>query len=143
MHVESADPGEVARLAPARNGRGLSCSVRADRNHRVELRGALRLAGRSAVELATEPRLGAPPAPGQAAASSLRGRLGLPLPARPGPRSGALAHPGFGLGARASEYLSARTDRDRQELPGLRPGREGLPGWVHGRSEEHTSELQS
>src|ERR1035441_865853 len=108
MHVESADPGEVAWLAPARNGRGLSCSVRADRNHRVELRGALRVAGRSAVELATEKRLGAAPAPRQTAASGLGGRPGLPLPARLGPCPGALAHAGFSLGAGASEHFLDR-----------------------------------
>ena len=53
-------------------------------------------------------------------------------PARLGPCPGALAHPGFGLGAGASEHFSARPDRNREELPGLRLGREGLPGWLYG-----------
>ena len=85
-------------LALARHGGGLSRPVRADGDHGVELRGTLRLAGRSAVELATEPGLGAPPGQGQTAASGLGGRHRLPLPARPGPRACCARSPRTRLG---------------------------------------------
>ena len=56
-------------------------------------------AGRSAVDLATEPGPGAPADPGQAAASGLGGGHRLPLSPRLGPHAPALAHPELGLGA--------------------------------------------
>jgi DNA replication protein DnaC len=37
-----------------------------------------------------------------------------------------LAHPGIGLGRGASEPFFDRAHRDREEFPGLWPGREGL-----------------
>src|SRR5579884_4043718 len=79
----------------------------------------------------SDQRRGAPPHPGQVPLSRLGRGHRLPRAPRPGPHAGALAHPGFGLGARASEPFSDRADRHRQELSRLRPGREGLSGWVH------------
>src|SRR5208282_4394579 len=115
-----------------REGRGLSRPSRAGGDHRAELRGTVRVVGRSAVELAAEPGPGAAPDQGQIAAAGLCGGHRLSPAARTGPRLSALAHPRLGLGPRAPEYFPGRTHRDREELRGLCLGRKGLPGWIYG-----------
>src|SRR5215471_11076058 len=113
--AESPDDGETARPAPHRDGRCVSPTNGRCGNGEPELRGTLRFAGGSTLDLAGKPGHGTPAEEIQAGCRALRRGHRFPAPAWVGPAVDAnLNH--LAMGGATSFGPVYGADRDRQIL---------------------------
>src|SRR5207245_10885924 len=102
------------------------------RDQRAEFPGSTLAAGRSAMELAREPGVGAKDESGQTAGSGLRGRHRLSGGARPGEDGDASTGKRLRLGSQSREPLRDRTLWRGQKLPRIGAGAESMSRRVLG-----------
>src|SRR6266481_3467096 len=125
-HAEPTAHGKTRGHAVARHGRSSEDARTRSDDPRTEFPGTTLSAGRSTVELAREPGIGAKAESGQAQGTGLCGGYRLPGCAWTGQVGGACSGQRLILGSQSREHLRDRTMRRGQELSRLSAGTESL-----------------
>src|ERR1700730_15671542 len=118
-HADPTTDGKTRGHAVARHGRSSEDARTRARDPRAEFPGTTLSAGRSTMELAREPGVGAKTESGQAQRTGLRGGHRLPGCAWTGQVGGACFSERLLLGPQSREHLRDRTLRRGQELSRL------------------------
>src|SRR5260370_18076335 len=125
-HAEPTADGKTAGHAVARHGRRLEDAGTRSSQPRTEFPGTTLSAGRSTMELAREPGVGAKTESGQTAGTGVRGGHRLPGCAWPGQDGDACSSKRLSLGPQSRKHFRVGPDGAGQELYPFCPGAESL-----------------